>query len=102
MSFVCMYTHFFEMLAFFKSYLIKLQVKQDFENVAADLVEHKRALSEFEQKEKEMASLIQDLTSIVKEQKTKIAELTKSNEEATANLKVFVSKHLNMYICFFG
>uniref|UniRef100_A0A8B9NLV9 Leucine-rich repeat and coiled-coil domain-containing protein 1 n=1 Tax=Accipiter nisus TaxID=211598 RepID=A0A8B9NLV9_9AVES len=63
------------------------EVKQGFENVAADLVEHKRALSEFEQKEKEMASLIQDLTSIVKEQKTKIAELTKSNEEATANLK---------------
>uniref|UniRef100_A0A8C0BZX2 Leucine-rich repeat and coiled-coil domain-containing protein 1 n=1 Tax=Buteo japonicus TaxID=224669 RepID=A0A8C0BZX2_9AVES len=65
------------------------EVKQGFENVAADLAEHKRALSEFEQKEKEMASLIQDLTSIVKEQKTKIAELTKSNEEATANLKVF-------------
>ncbi|PKU29024.1 leucine-rich repeat and hypothetical protein [Limosa lapponica baueri] len=64
-------------------------VNEDFENVAADLVEHKRALFEFEQKEKEMASLIQDLTSIVKEQKEKIAELTKSNEEATANLKVY-------------
>ncbi|KFV92518.1 Leucine-rich repeat and coiled-coil domain-containing protein 1, partial [Fulmarus glacialis] len=63
------------------------EVKEGFENVAADLVEHKRALFEFEQKEKEMASLIQDLTSIVKEQKAKIAELTKSNEEATANLK---------------
>uniref|UniRef100_A0A8C8E8N9 Leucine-rich repeat and coiled-coil domain-containing protein 1 n=1 Tax=Otus sunia TaxID=257818 RepID=A0A8C8E8N9_9STRI len=63
------------------------EVKEGFENVAADLVEHKRALFEFEQKEKEMTSLIQDLTSIVKEQKAKIAELTKSNEEATANLK---------------
>ncbi|XP_010135245.1 PREDICTED: leucine-rich repeat and coiled-coil domain-containing protein 1, partial [Buceros rhinoceros silvestris] len=63
------------------------EVKEGFENVAADLAEHKRALFEFEQKEKEMASLIQDLTSIVKEQKAKIAELTKSNEEATANLK---------------
>uniref|UniRef100_A0A8D0FFR3 Leucine-rich repeat and coiled-coil domain-containing protein 1 n=1 Tax=Strix occidentalis caurina TaxID=311401 RepID=A0A8D0FFR3_STROC len=63
------------------------EVKEGFENVATDLVEHKRALFEFEQKEKEMASLIQDLTSIVKEQKAKIAELTKSNEEATANLK---------------
>ncbi|KFQ75861.1 Leucine-rich repeat and coiled-coil domain-containing protein 1 [Phaethon lepturus] len=63
------------------------EVKEGFENVAADLVEHKRALFEFEQKEKDMASLIQDLTSIVKEQKAKIAELTKSNEEATANLK---------------
>ncbi|XP_054046927.1 leucine-rich repeat and coiled-coil domain-containing protein 1 isoform X1 [Rissa tridactyla] len=63
------------------------EVNEGFENVAADLVEHKRALFEFEQKEKEMASLIQDLTSIVKEQKEKIAELTKSNDEATANLK---------------
>ncbi|NXS55447.1 LRCC1 protein, partial [Brachypteracias leptosomus] len=63
------------------------EVEEGFENVAADLVEHKRVLFEFEQKEKEMASLIQDLTSIVKEQKAKIAELTKLNEEATANLK---------------
>ncbi|KAM6350431.1 leucine-rich repeat and coiled-coil domain-containing protein 1 isoform 3-T3 [Podargus strigoides] len=63
------------------------EVKEGFENVAADLAEHKQALYELEQKEKEMASLIQDLTSIVKEQKAKIAELTKSNEEATANLK---------------
>lgn len=42
-----------------------------------------------------MASLIQDLTNLVEEQKAKIAELTKSNEEATANLKVFVSKAFN-------
>ncbi|XP_071593968.1 leucine-rich repeat and coiled-coil domain-containing protein 1 isoform X1 [Heliangelus exortis] len=63
------------------------EVKEDFENVAADLVEHKQALHEFEQREKEMTSLIQDLTSIVEEQKAKIAELTKSNEEATTNLK---------------
>ncbi|NXJ95063.1 LRCC1 protein, partial [Corythaixoides concolor] len=68
------------------------EVKESFENVAADLVEHKRALFESEQKQKEMASLIQDLTSIVKEQKAKIAELTKSNEEATANLKCQTGK----------
>ncbi|XP_054023335.1 leucine-rich repeat and coiled-coil domain-containing protein 1 [Dryobates pubescens] len=63
------------------------EVKEGFENAAADVAEHKQALSELERKEKEMASLIQDLTSLVKEQKAKIAELTKSNEEATANLK---------------
>ncbi|NXY45159.1 LRCC1 protein, partial [Ceuthmochares aereus] len=63
------------------------EVKEDFENVSADLVEHKQALFELEQKEKDMTSLIQDLTSIVQEQKAKIAELTKSNEEATVNLK---------------
>uniref|UniRef100_A0A8D2NTD5 Leucine-rich repeat and coiled-coil domain-containing protein 1 n=1 Tax=Zosterops lateralis melanops TaxID=1220523 RepID=A0A8D2NTD5_ZOSLA len=65
------------------------EVKQGFEKVSADLVEHKQALFELEQKEKYMASLIQDLTNLVEEQKVKIAELTKSNEEATTNLKVF-------------
>ncbi|XP_057282176.1 leucine-rich repeat and coiled-coil domain-containing protein 1 isoform X1 [Pezoporus wallicus] len=63
------------------------EVKEGFENVTADLAEHKQAVFEFEQKEKEMTSVIQDLTSIVKEQKAKIAELTKAKEEATANLK---------------
>ncbi|NXB41351.1 LRCC1 protein, partial [Eulacestoma nigropectus] len=63
------------------------EVKQGFEKVSADLIEHKEALFQLEQREKDMASLIQDLTNIVEEQKAKIAELTKSNEEATANLK---------------
>ncbi|NXH53156.1 LRCC1 protein, partial [Rhabdornis inornatus] len=63
------------------------EVKQGFEKVSADLVEHKQALLELELREKDMASLIQDLTNLVEEQKAKIAELTKSNEEATANLK---------------
>uniref|UniRef100_A0A8C3XGS4 Leucine-rich repeat and coiled-coil domain-containing protein 1 n=1 Tax=Cyanoderma ruficeps TaxID=181631 RepID=A0A8C3XGS4_9PASS len=63
------------------------EVKQGFEKVSADLDEHKQALFELEQREKYMASLIQDLTNLVEEQKAKIAELTKSNEEATTNLK---------------
>ncbi|XP_062424359.1 leucine-rich repeat and coiled-coil domain-containing protein 1 isoform X2 [Rhea pennata] len=49
-------------------------------------IEAKR-FKESEQKEKQMASLIQDLTSIVKEQKAKITELLKSKQEVTANLK---------------
>lgn len=77
-------------------------MKEGFENVTADLAEHKQAVFEFEQKEKEMTSVIQDLTSIVKEQKAKIAELTKANEEATANLKVLVvSKRFNCIYEFF-
>ncbi|NXU04042.1 LRCC1 protein, partial [Buphagus erythrorhynchus] len=63
------------------------EVKQGFEEVSADLVEHKQALFELELREKDMTSLIQDLTNLVEEQKAKIAELIKSNEEATANLK---------------
>ncbi|NWZ74968.1 LRCC1 protein, partial [Poecile atricapillus] len=63
------------------------EVKQGFEKASADLVEHKQALFELERREKDMASLIQDLTNLVEEQKAKIAELTKSNEEVTTNLK---------------
>ncbi|NXI70831.1 LRCC1 protein, partial [Anseranas semipalmata] len=63
------------------------EVKESFDDAAADLVEHQQVLFQLQQKEKEMTSLIQDLTSIVKEQKAKIAELVKSNQEATANLK---------------
>ncbi|NXI75836.1 LRCC1 protein, partial [Rhipidura dahli] len=63
------------------------EVKHGFEKVSADLAEHKQALFELEQREKDMASLIQDMTNIVEEQKAKIAELTKANEEATANRK---------------
>ncbi|NXM60204.1 LRCC1 protein, partial [Illadopsis cleaveri] len=63
------------------------EVKQSFEKVSADLVEHKQALFEVEQREKYITSLIQDLTNLVEEQKVKIAELTKSNDEATTNLK---------------
>ncbi|NXW67057.1 LRCC1 protein, partial [Hirundo rustica] len=63
------------------------EVKQGFEKVSADLLEHKQALFELEQREKCMASLIHDLTNLVEEQKAKIAELTKSNEEAATNLK---------------
>ncbi|NWR97553.1 LRCC1 protein, partial [Motacilla alba] len=68
------------------------EVEQGFEKASADLVEHKQALFELEQREKDMASLIQDLTNLVEEQKTKISELTKSNEEATANLKCRTGK----------
>ncbi|NXY86438.1 LRCC1 protein, partial [Alcedo cyanopectus] len=63
------------------------EVKEAFENVSAELAEDKQALFELEQKEKEMADLIQDMTGIVKEQKDKIEQLTQANEEATAKLK---------------
>lgn len=51
-----------------------------------------------------MTVLIQDLTSIVKEQKEKIAELVKSNQETTANLKVLLSEHfkyISIWVEFF-
>ncbi|XP_038601315.1 leucine-rich repeat and coiled-coil domain-containing protein 1 isoform X2 [Tachyglossus aculeatus] len=49
-------------------------------------IEAKR-FKEAQQKEKQTSTLIQDLTSLVKEQKAKIAEVSQSKLEATSNLK---------------
>ncbi|XP_073186774.1 leucine-rich repeat and coiled-coil domain-containing protein 1 isoform X2 [Lepidochelys kempii] len=63
------------------------EVKDGFENVTAELAEHKCTLFQSQQKEKQSAALIQELTSMVKEQKVRITEVVKSKQETTANLK---------------
>ncbi|XP_065254986.1 leucine-rich repeat and coiled-coil domain-containing protein 1 [Emys orbicularis] len=63
------------------------EVKDGFENVTAELAEHKCSLFQSQQKEKQSAALIQELTSMVKEQKARITEVVKSKQETTANLK---------------
>ncbi|XP_054841623.1 leucine-rich repeat and coiled-coil domain-containing protein 1 isoform X3 [Eublepharis macularius] len=63
------------------------EVKEAFDNVAAELAEHKHVLLQSQQKEKQSATLIQELTSMVKEQKSKITELVKSKQETMCNWK---------------
>ncbi|KAJ1192849.1 hypothetical protein NDU88_002155 [Pleurodeles waltl] len=63
------------------------EVKDGFESVTTDLTEHKSALLQSKQREKQSSTLIQELTLMVKEQKTRIAEITKSKEEAVSDLK---------------
>nr|XP_015210449.1 PREDICTED: leucine-rich repeat and coiled-coil domain-containing protein 1 isoform X2 [Lepisosteus oculatus] len=63
------------------------EVKEGFDHVSAELLEHKRALAKFQQKEKRSAVLVQDLTAMVKEQKARIAELVKSKQESVSELK---------------
>ncbi|XP_042321456.1 leucine-rich repeat and coiled-coil domain-containing protein 1 isoform X2 [Sceloporus undulatus] len=63
------------------------EVKEAFDDIAAELTEHKHALVQSQQKEKQSATLIQELTSMVKEQKVKITELVKSKQETMYNLK---------------
>ncbi|MBN3318467.1 LRCC1 protein, partial [Atractosteus spatula] len=63
------------------------EVKEGFDHVSAELLEHKRALAKFQQKEKQSAVLVQDLTAMVKEQKARIAELVKSKQESVSELK---------------
>ncbi|XP_021571803.1 leucine-rich repeat and coiled-coil domain-containing protein 1 isoform X2 [Carlito syrichta] len=62
-------------------------VKDGFENVATELAKSKHALTWAQRKEDESSSLIKDLTCMVKEQKTKLAEVSKLKQEAAANLQ---------------
>ncbi|XP_029779561.1 leucine-rich repeat and coiled-coil domain-containing protein 1 isoform X3 [Suricata suricatta] len=62
-------------------------VKDGFENVAAELAKSKHALVWAQRKENESSSLIKDLTCMVKEQKTKLAEVSKLKQETAANLQ---------------
>ena len=66
----------------------KIQVKDGFENVATELAKSKHALVWAQRKENESSSLIKDLTSMVKEQKAKLAEVSKLKQETAANLQV--------------
>ncbi|XP_043921997.1 leucine-rich repeat and coiled-coil domain-containing protein 1 [Protopterus annectens] len=63
------------------------EVKEAFERVTSQLADHKQNLAKSHHMEKQSAALIQDLTSVVKEQKAKIAELTKSKQETVSGLK---------------
>ncbi|XP_059984149.1 leucine-rich repeat and coiled-coil domain-containing protein 1 isoform X1 [Lagenorhynchus albirostris] len=62
-------------------------VKDGFENVATELAKSKNALVWAQRKENESSSLIKDLTSMVKEQKTKLAEVSKLKQETATNLQ---------------
>ncbi|XP_024587391.1 leucine-rich repeat and coiled-coil domain-containing protein 1 isoform X2 [Neophocaena asiaeorientalis asiaeorientalis] len=62
-------------------------VKDGFENVATELAKSKHALVWAQRKENESSSLIKDLTSMVKEQKTKLAEVSKLKQETATNLQ---------------
>lgn len=64
------------------------QVKEGFEQVSAELAEVKIALTSSQQREKQSGSLVQELTAMVKEQKTRIAELIKAKRDAVTDLKV--------------
>ncbi|EFB24160.1 hypothetical protein PANDA_005078, partial [Ailuropoda melanoleuca] len=66
-------------------------VKDGFENVATELAKSKHALVWAQRKENESSSLIKDLTCMVKEQKTKLAEVSKLKQETAANLQNQIS-----------
>lgn len=63
-------------------------MKEGFEQVSAELAEVKIALTSSQQREKQSGSLVQELTAMVKEQKTRIADLIKAKRNAVTELKV--------------
>nr|KAF6300654.1 leucine rich repeat and coiled-coil centrosomal protein 1 [Myotis myotis] len=62
-------------------------VKDGFESVATELAKSKNALVWAQRKENESSSLIKDLACMVKEQKTKLAEVSKLKHETATNLQ---------------
>ncbi|XP_036119920.1 leucine-rich repeat and coiled-coil domain-containing protein 1 isoform X3 [Molossus molossus] len=66
-------------------------VKDGFESVATELAKSKHALVWAQRKENESSSLIQDLTCMVKEQKAKLAEVSKLKHETAASLQNQIS-----------
>lgn len=53
-----------------------------------ELVGHEAAFAQLKEKEKKSASLVQQLTAMVKEQKSRISQLNKAKNDTVANLKV--------------
>ncbi|XP_013911689.1 PREDICTED: leucine-rich repeat and coiled-coil domain-containing protein 1 isoform X1 [Thamnophis sirtalis] len=72
------------------------EVKEGFDRLTAELAEHKQVLLQSQQKEKQSASLIHELTSVVKEQKDKITEVIKSKQDIVYNLKSQIQTLENM------
>ncbi|KAL6083947.1 hypothetical protein STEG23_012175, partial [Scotinomys teguina] len=62
-------------------------VQDGFEDVANELAKSKHALIWAQRKENESSSLIKDLTCMVKEQKTRLSEVSKLKQKAAANLQ---------------
>lgn len=56
--------------------------------MSAELAEVKIALTASQQRGKQSDSLVQELTAMVKEQKTRIADLIKAKRDAVTELKV--------------
>lgn len=63
-------------------------MKEGFEQVSAELAKVKIALTTSQQREKRSSALVQELTAMVKEQKTRIADVIKSKRDAVSELKV--------------
>nr|XP_019957713.1 PREDICTED: leucine-rich repeat and coiled-coil domain-containing protein 1 [Paralichthys olivaceus] len=63
------------------------EVKEACDQMTAELMELKATLAQSQQREKKSVSLVQELTAMVKEQKSRISELIKAKRDAVTDLK---------------
>ncbi|XP_062261334.1 leucine-rich repeat and coiled-coil domain-containing protein 1 [Platichthys flesus] len=63
------------------------EVKEACDQMAAELMELRATLVQSQQREKKSASLVQELTAMVKEQKSRISELIKAKRDSVTDLK---------------
>lgn len=63
-------------------------MEQGCARLSAELSEVKAALAQTQQRERQAGGLVQELTAMVKEQKSRITELSKAKRDAVTELKV--------------
>ncbi|KAK7944708.1 hypothetical protein WMY93_000436 [Mugilogobius chulae] len=63
------------------------EVKEACDQMSAELTDLRSSLSQSQQRERKSASLVQELTAMVKEQKSRITELMKTKRETVTELK---------------
>ncbi|XP_075888907.1 leucine-rich repeat and coiled-coil domain-containing protein 1-like [Nelusetta ayraudi] len=63
------------------------EVKDVCDQMTEELVGHKAAFTQFQEKENKSASLVQQLTAMVKEQNSRISQLNKAKNDAVTDLK---------------
>uniref|UniRef100_A0A4W5PFZ3 Leucine rich repeat and coiled-coil centrosomal protein 1 n=1 Tax=Hucho hucho TaxID=62062 RepID=A0A4W5PFZ3_9TELE len=63
------------------------EVEQGCDRLSAELSKVKAALSQTQQRERQAGGLVQELTAMVKEQKSRITELSKAKRDAVTELK---------------
>ncbi|XP_041697721.1 leucine-rich repeat and coiled-coil domain-containing protein 1 isoform X1 [Coregonus clupeaformis] len=63
------------------------EVEQGCDRLSVELSEVKAALSQTQQRERQAGGLVQELTAMVKEQKSRITELSKAKRDAVTELK---------------
>lgn len=80
---------------------MSLQVKEVCDQMTEELVGQKAAFTQLKEKEKKSASLVLQLTAMVKEQKSRISQLNKAKNDAVTTLKVLQVHEVKRLCSFF-